>query len=103
PMMSRIRKGIWAGLIATIMVSIVDLGASLAQSALGVSEVWFHSFPTLLAALASQTLGLPNEIWVGWVLHFLVGTFVLGSIFGIVCPRLPTDTPETKGVFFSVG
>ena len=102
-MMSRVRKGLWAGLAATVVVSIVDLAASLVQTAIGVSEFWFHSFPALLAALASQTVGLPNEIWLGWMLHFLVGVFILGSIFGAICPRLPTDTPETKGVFFAVG
>jgi hypothetical protein len=28
---------------------------------------------------------------------------VLGPLFGVLCPRLPTDTAETKGILFAVG
>lgn len=101
-MKSRIQKGMLAGLAATVVVSIVDVAASWIQAAMGVQPLWFHSFPTLLAAVANEVLGVPNAMWVGWVLHFLSGTIVLGSVFGILCPKLPTDTAETKGIFFSV-
>ena len=101
-MKSRIQKGMIAGLAATVVVSVVDLAASWLQSAMSVQPAWFHSFPTLLAAVANEVVGLPNAMWVGWALHFLSGTLVLGSLFGILCPKLPTDTAETKGIFFAV-
>ena len=102
-MKSRIQKGMLAGLAATVVVSIVDVAASWIQATMGVQPLWFHSFPTLLAAVANEVVGLPNAMWVGWLFHFVSGVLILGSVFGILCPRLPTDTPETKGIFFAVG
>lgn len=102
-MKSRVIKGVLAGLAATVVVSILDLAGNWIQSAMSVQEPWFHSFASLLAAVGNQVLGLPNAMWVGWTLHFLAGALVLGAAFGVLCPRLPTDTPETKGIVFAVG
>ncbi len=102
-MNSRVKMGILAGLTATVVVSIVDVAASWAQTALAVQPTLFHSFPTLLAAVANEVVGLPNAMWVGWTLHFIAGVLILGPLFGWLCPRLPTDTAETKGIFFAVG
>jgi len=90
--MSRVQKGIIAGLTATVAVSVLEL-ANL------YFGPWAASFPRLLSVM----LQAPDLIMVGWVAHFLVGTFVLGAAFGILCPRLPTDTPESKGILFAVG
>ena len=102
-MKSRIQKGMLAGLAATVVVSIVDVAASWIQATMGVQPLWFHSFPTLLAAVANEVVGLPNAMWVGWLFHFVSGVLILGSVFGILCPRLPTDTAESKGILFAVG
>lgn len=91
-MMSRVQKGIFAGLAATIAVALLEV-ANL------YFGPWAASFPRLLSVM----LQTPDLIIVGWIAHFLVGTFVLGSTFGILCPRLPTDTPESKGILFAVG
>lgn len=91
-MMSRVRKGMIAGLAATIAVSALE-AANL------YFGPWAASFPRLLSVM----LQTPDVIAVGWVAHFLVGTLVLGPLFGVLCPRLPTDTPESKGILFAVG
>jgi hypothetical protein len=91
-MMSRVQKGLVAGLAATIAVSALEA----ANLYLGP---WAVSFPRLLSVM----LQTPDVIAVGWVAHFLVGTLVLGPLFGLLCPRLPTDTPESKGILFAVG
>ena len=91
-MMSRVQKGLIAGLAATIAVSILEI----ANLMLGP---WAVSFPRLLAVM----LQTPDTMAVGWIAHFLVGTLVLGPLFGVICPKLPTDTPETKGILFAVG
>ncbi|OGN44516.1 MAG: hypothetical protein A2623_14460 [Caulobacterales bacterium RIFCSPHIGHO2_01_FULL_70_19] len=91
-MMSRVQKGLVAGLVATIAVSLLEV----ANLMLGP---WAVSFPRLLSVM----LQTPDAMAVGWAAHFLVGAVVLGPAFGVLCPRLPTDTPESKGILFAVG
>ena len=91
-MMSRVQKGVFAGLAATFAVSALEA----ANLFLGP---WAASFPRLLSVM----LQMPDLIIAGWVAHLVVGTLVLGPLFGVLCPRLPTDTPESKGILFAVG
>lgn len=91
-MMSRVFKGMIAGLSAATAVAVLEAVQMWAGP-------WFVSFPRLLTVIM-QTEGLA---WTGWAAHFAVGTFVLGPLFGLLCPRMPTDTPETKGIVFAVG
>jgi hypothetical protein len=89
--MSRIQKGMVAGFAATVAVSVMEVANLLIGP--------FQSFPGLLARI----LQMPDVPAVGWVAHFIAGGLILGPLFGILCPRLPTDTSETKGVLFAVG
>ncbi|MES2859950.1 MAG: DUF6789 family protein [Pseudomonadota bacterium] len=91
-MMSRVQKGLIAGFAATIAVSILEAVNVLAGP-------WVEPFPLFVASL----MGMPGNLAVGWIAHFVVGTVVLGSLFGILCPRMPGQTPETKGIIFAVG
>ncbi len=91
-MMSRVKKGMIAGLIATIAVSILEAVNVIAGP-------WVEPFPLFIASL----LGMPGNLAVGWIAHFVAGTVILGSLFGILCPRMPGQTPETKGIIFAVG
>lgn len=91
-MMSRVQKGIVAGLAATVTVSVLEVVNLLFLK-------WFTPFPTIIANI----VGMGGTPAVGWVLHFLAGTLILGPLFAILCDRLPTDTPETKGILFAVG
>ncbi len=91
-MMSRVQKGVVAGFSATVAVSALELVNILLLR-------WFAPFPSII----SNTLGMGNNMAAGWVIHFIAGTLVLGPLFGILCPRLPTQTPETKGIVFAVG
>lgn len=90
-MMSRVQKGLVAGLAATVVVSIIEaINMSVGH--------WAVAFPQLLAVI----LQTPDVPAVGWIGHFIAG-LGLGAVFGVVCPRLPTDTPESKGILFAVG
>src|SRR5690606_4604543 len=91
-MMSRVKKGLVAGFAAAVAVSVLEI----VNRPLGP---WFSSFPRLL----SYILQAPDQAALGWVAHFVAGTLILGPLFAIICPRLPTDTPESKGILFAVG
>ena len=90
-MMSRVQKGMVAGFLATLAVSILEAVNVLAGP-------WVQPFPSVVATL----IGMEGNLLAGWAAHFVAGTFILGALFGAVCPKLPTDTPETKGIAFAV-
>ena len=91
-MMSRVQKGLVAGFSATVAVSLLE-----------VANVYFGPWAASFPRLLSVMLQTPDVIAVGWAAHIIVGTFILGPIFGVLCPKLPTDTPESKGILFAVG
>ena len=90
-MMSRVQKGLVAGLAATVVVSVIEaINLSVGH--------WAVAFPQLLAVM----LGDQGTNVLGWAAHLDAG-LGLGALFGVLCPRLPTDTPETKGIVFAIG
>ncbi len=90
-MMSRVKNGVIAGFIGTVVVSIIEVGNILFLK-------MFLPFPEIIARFA----GMPGNLAGGWVLHFLSGTLILGPAFAYLYPRLPTNTPITKGILFAV-
>lgn len=90
-MMSRVQKGVVAGLAATIAVSALEA----VNQYLG----WVVGFPRLLSVM----LGMPNLAIAGWIANTIAGVLILGPIFGILCPRLPGSSAESKGIIFAVG
>ncbi|NJC40090.1 membrane associated rhomboid family serine protease [Brevundimonas alba] len=89
--MSRVQKGLVAGLAATAVVSVIEaINMTVGH--------WAVAFPQLLAIILKS----PDTPAVGWAAHVVAG-IGLGALFGVLCPRLPTDTPESKGILFAVG
>lgn len=91
-MMSRVQKGVVAGAAATAVIAVLELVNVFALKL-------FEPFPNVIAHL----LGMDGSPAVGWVVHLAAGVLILGPLFGILCPRLPTSTPESKGIVFAVG
>jgi hypothetical protein len=90
-MMSRVQKGLIAGLAATAVVSVLEaINMTVGH--------WAVAFPQILAVMLQNS----DTPAVGWVAHVAAG-LGLGALFGVLCPRLPTDTPESKGILFAVG
>ena len=90
-MMSRVQKGMVAGAAATLVASLLEIPNLFLN--------WFDPFQGVIASM----VGMPGNLAVGWAIHVVSGVFILGPLFGVLCPRLPTDTPETKGIVFAVG
>jgi hypothetical protein len=90
-MMSRVQKGLVAGFAATAVVSVIEAVNMMVGH-------WAVAFPQLLAVILQN----PENLVLGWAAHIVAG-MGLGAAFGVLCPRLPTDTPESKGILFAVG
>ncbi|MBS0295524.1 MAG: hypothetical protein JSR45_04375 [Proteobacteria bacterium] len=88
-MKSNIVKGIVAGFCATVVLT-----------AIMVVKAYTALLPQVnLAALMSGLLNAP--IYVGWAVHFAVGTLVWGPLFAVLAPRIPGSTAIIKGVLFA--
>ncbi len=85
-------KGLLAGLIATVALSLL----MMLKSALGLA-------PHLnVIQMLSGILGAPNNPAIGWVAHFFIGTVVWGSLFAWSAQSLP-GSYWWRGVMFATG
>lgn len=89
-------RGIIAGLVATIVVSVL----MVMRLAAGIMT-WFH--PVEVMNLSVQSLlGVPHSAMFGWLTHFIVGTFIWGGLFGLVAGYLPGQRYSARGLVFGV-
>jgi hypothetical protein len=86
-------KGMVAGAVATAVLSLV----MLLVGAIGF-EPQLELTRLLLAVLDVPT----TEYALGWVLHLVTGSVVLGGLFAYVEPKLGVDTHTKGGVLFGV-
>lgn len=84
-------KGIIAGLVATIVLSILMLIKSAAGMLPEVNAI------QMLAGIA----GMPENLIVGWLLHFLIGAVLWGLLFVWIGTRLPGGR-IVQGIEFGV-
>jgi hypothetical protein len=90
--MSDLFKGIVAGGVATAVLSAVMLL---------ISATGFE--PQLeLTRLLLTVLDVPAEHALGWILHFAVGSLVLGGSFAYIEPRLGADSHTKRGVLYGL-
>jgi hypothetical protein len=84
-------KGMVAGFVATIVLSAL----MLMKTMMGV-------MPELNPIkMISDMLGAPPAI--GWVMHFMIGTVLWGSLFAWLDPIIPGEGHWLKGILFGVG
>ena len=91
--MSDVVKGMVAGAVATAVLSLVMVL---------ISTTGFE--PQLeLTRILLTLLGEPTSLYtLGWILHFAIGSVVLGGMFAHVEPRLGVDTHLKAGVLYGV-
>lgn len=86
-------KGMIAGFIATIVISILDM-----------MRINMGIMPEMnMIKMLAEMLGVPGQMAIGWFVHFLVGTVFYGLIYAWLAPSLPTDNHWVKGLVFGVG
>jgi hypothetical protein len=56
----------------------------------------------MLSGMAKQMLGF-GGMWLGWMVHFLIGTVLWGGLYALLYDKIPTSSPVGKAVMFAVG
>lgn len=92
-MNANIGRGIVAGFLATIVLSIL----MVMKAAMGMMPAL--NAIKMLTAMGSQIIGTPPSQLVGWVSHILIGTVVWGILFALVHDHLPGSS-VTRGLVF---
>jgi uncharacterized protein DUF6789 len=85
-------KGIIAGFVATVVMSVM----MMIKKATGVLPELdpIH----MLSMTASQKMGLPEIVLIGWGMHFIIGAVIWGGLFAIFNHLLPGHKQIIKGM-----
>ena len=88
--MERMKPAFLGGLVATFVV-----GSMLLMNGA------MHRFPRLwIGRSLASIIGLPDNIFAGWVLFVVLGIFGFSALFAILAPRIPVKTHLVKGLLF---
>ena len=94
-MQTNVPKGILAGLIATIVLSIL----MMLKSAMGMMpEV---NAIKMLTGMAHGMVGMPSTPVVGWIVHFIIGSLIWGILFALLIERIPGGSATVRGLLFA--
>jgi uncharacterized membrane protein YagU involved in acid resistance len=93
--MNKVLSAIAAGFAGTLVMSLLMIIKK-------VSGVMPDIDPLAMATqMAHQQIGLPDAVWVGWVLHFAIGSVIYAVPFAFVRDLLPGHR-VVKGVSYGV-
>jgi hypothetical protein len=83
-MMSRVQKGLIAGVAATVAVSLLEIPNLFLN--------WFDPFQGVIATM----IGMPGNLAVGWAIHVFSGVFILGPLFASCVPACRRTPPRPR-------
>ena len=92
----RIARSLVAGLAATAVLWVLKLSRD------SVPQLETSRFLDRVAAATAKATGLPDPLMHGWIWHWVVGTLLWGTLFGIMLPILPGNRYWLKGCAFGV-
>jgi Family of unknown function (DUF6789) len=93
---SRIGRSLVAGIVATGVLWVLKLTRG------SIPQLDTIRFLDRVAEATSKATGLPDTLTTGWIWHWVIGTLIWATLFGIMQPILPGRTFWTKGVAFGV-
>ena len=94
---SNIIKGIIAGFVATIVLTLF----MILKKTMGVMP---ELDPVqMIADMAAQKMGIEPNIIIGWVMHFGIGSVAWGVGFAILNDVLPGSNQIVKGIVMGLG
>lgn len=89
--MTRLGNGIFAGFVATIVLS-----------ALMVMKTMMGMMPGLDVVQMLTTMSGAQSVLAGWIMHFVIGSIVWGGLFALLQDRIPGRTPLVRGVLLGI-
>jgi hypothetical protein len=87
-----ITKGMVAGFVATVVLSIL----MVMKSMMGLMPEFD------IVAMLTGMMAAPSPI-AGWLVHFAIGAILWGGLFAWLDPHLPGNSHWLKGIFFGIG
>jgi hypothetical protein len=92
----RIGRSLVAGVVATGVLWVLKLTRG------SIPQLDTIRFLDRVAEATSKATGLPDPLTSGWIWHWVIGTLIWATLFGIMQPILPGRTFWLKGVAFGV-
>ena len=92
----RIARSLIAGLVATAVLWVLKLSSG------SVPQLETIRFLDRVAEATAKATGLPDPLVTGWIWHWVIGTLLWGTLFGIMLPVLPGERYWLKGCAFGV-
>jgi len=89
-------RGIVAGLVATLVISLI----MIMRMAAGIMP-WFDPIE-VMSLTAQNLLGMPHSVAGGWVLHIGIGTLIWGVLFSGLADMLPGKSYTRRGLLFGL-
>lgn len=96
-MIVRLGRGMLAGLVATLTISLFMI------LRLSAEIMTWYNIVEIMNLTAQRVLGTPNSMAVGWIVHFVVGTLIWGTLFALLAPYLPGSSDARRGLVFGLG
>ncbi len=93
-MQTHIGKGLLAGFIATVVLSVLMVLKAVMGMMPDVNAI------KMLVHMGHGMLGMTGSPVVGWIAHFIIGTAVWGILFAVLVNRIPGTSPIVKGLIF---
>lgn len=93
-MQVNVPKGILAGFIATIALSVL----MVLKAAMGMMPQM--NAIKMLTGMAHGMMGMPASPVVGWIIHFIIGSIIWGILFAVLIERIPGQSSTAKGLVF---
>lgn len=91
---THIGKGIFAGFIATLALSVLMVLKGMMGMMPDLNAI------KMLTTMAHGFIGTPAVPLVGWLLHFMIGSLAWGILFALLFEHIPGTSSTTKGLMF---
>lgn len=94
---THIGKGILAGFVATVALSVLMVLKGMMGMMPNLNAI------KMLTTMAHGYMGTPATPIIGWLLHFMIGSLAWGILFALLFAAIPGRSATVKGLIFATG